>query len=101
MAKAIFLDIDGTLLSFETHSVPCSTIKVLKEAGSLGYKIIIATGRASKNIQEIAEVPYDAVIALNGKRRNNCFTKANFQCRLLKSIGSFREVSFSNGFGIE
>lgn len=37
MAKAIFLDIDGTLLSFETHSVPCSTIKVLKEAGSLGY----------------------------------------------------------------
>lgn len=66
MAKAIFLDIDGTLLSFETHSVPCSTIKVLKEAGSLGYKIIIATGRASKNIQEIAEVPYDAVIALNG-----------------------------------
>ena len=56
MAKAIFLDIDGTLLSFETHSVPCSTIKVLKEAGSLGYKIIIATGRASKNIQEIAEV---------------------------------------------
>jgi Cof subfamily protein (haloacid dehalogenase superfamily) len=66
MAKAIFLDIDGTLLSFETHSVPCSTSKVLKEAGSLGYKIIIATGRASKNIQEIAEVPYDAVIALNG-----------------------------------
>ena len=97
MAKTIFLDIDGTLLSFETHSVPCSTIKVLKEAGSLGYKIIIATGRASKNIQEIAEEWVRMCI----KRRNNCFTKANFQCRLLKSIGSFREVSFSNGFGIE
>ena len=55
MAKAIFLDIDGTLLSFETHSVPCSTIKVLKEAGSLGYKIIIPTGRASKNIQEMSK----------------------------------------------
>lgn len=106
MAKAIFLDIDGTLLSFETHSVPCSTIKVLKEAGSLGYKIIIATGRASKNIQEIAEVPYDAVIALNGSEcvlRDGTIVsqKQNFQCRLLKSIGSFREVSFSNGFGIE
>lgn len=62
----IFLDVDGTLVSFNTHKVPESSIVALKEAHKNGAKIVIATGRPITDLKEICEVPYDAVIALNG-----------------------------------
>lgn len=64
--KAIFFDIDGTLVSFNTHHVPQLTIEALRQVHKLGIKIIIATGRASTDLHEIQDIPYDAVIALNG-----------------------------------
>lgn len=66
MIKAIFLDVDGTLVSFNTHSMPQSAVDALKQAHDAGIKIIIATGRPYTDLHEITEVPYDAVIALNG-----------------------------------
>lgn len=45
MIKALFFDIDGTLVSFETHEIPVSTIDVLREAKRRGIKIFISTGR--------------------------------------------------------
>lgn len=62
----IFLDVDGTLISFSTHKVPASAISALKEAHDKGVRIVIATGRPITDLKEISEVPYDAVIALNG-----------------------------------
>lgn len=44
--KMIFLDVDGTLYSHTTKSVPESTIKALKEAKNKGIKICIASGRS-------------------------------------------------------
>ncbi len=64
--KAIFCDIDGTLISFSTHKVPESTIAALNEAHEYGVKIVIATGRPFGDLEAIKEVPYDAVISLNG-----------------------------------
>lgn len=62
----IFLDVDGTLISFNTHKVPDLAILSLKEAHKSGAIIVIATGRPITDLKEISEVPYDAVIALNG-----------------------------------
>ena len=45
MTKALFFDIDGTLVSFETHRIPTSTIEALEAAHAKGMKIFIATGR--------------------------------------------------------
>ena len=45
MVKAIFFDIDGTLVSFETHKIPASTQEALKALRDKGIKIFIATGR--------------------------------------------------------
>ena len=45
MTKALFFDIDGTLVSFETHRIPPSTIEALEAAHAKGLKIFIATGR--------------------------------------------------------
>lgn len=66
MIKAIFSDVDGTLLSFDTHCVPPSAIKALQEVHDSGVKIIIATGRSFTDLHEIEDIPYDAVVAMNG-----------------------------------
>lgn len=66
MIKAIMLDVDGTLVSFETHQVLQSSVEALKEIHDRGIRIVIATGRAAGDLHEIAAVPYDGIIALNG-----------------------------------
>jgi len=66
MIEAAFFDVDGTLLSFRTHKVPDSALRALDRLHRLGVKICISTGRAVTNLNEIAMVPYDGVIAMNG-----------------------------------
>ena len=66
MIKAIMLDVDGTLVSFETHKVLPSSVDALRKTHDDGIRIVIATGRAASDLHEIDAVPYDGVIALNG-----------------------------------
>ena len=66
MIKAIMLDVDGTLVSFETHKVLQSSVEALREIHERGIQIVIATGRAAGNLHEIAAIPYDGIVALNG-----------------------------------
>ena len=55
MTKALFFDIDGTLVSFETHRIPPSTIEAL-EATHAKLKIFIATGRPKAIINNLSEL---------------------------------------------
>ncbi|WP_291255249.1 HAD hydrolase family protein [Fusobacterium sp.] len=61
MIKAVFFDIDGTLVSFETHRVPESTLNSIKELQAKGIKVFVATGRhpsilsEGNNVKEIAD----------------------------------------------
>lgn len=66
MTKAIFLDVDGTLISFETHDVPASALDALRQAHGRGVRLFIATGRAAGDLELLGEIPYDGVVALNG-----------------------------------
>lgn len=66
MIRALFLDVDGTLISFRTHAVPASAIEALQRAHDRGVRIFIATGRAVTDLALLEEVPYDGVVALNG-----------------------------------
>ena len=43
MVKAIFFDIDGTLLSMKTHRVPDSARRALEELRRKGIKLFLAT----------------------------------------------------------
>ena len=43
--KAAFFDIDGTLLLFDNHGMPDSTVQALHALQESGVKIFIATGR--------------------------------------------------------
>ena len=71
MVKAIFFDIDGTLVSFETHKIPASTQEALKALRDKGIKIFIATGRPQCLINNLSELELDGYITVNG---SYCFT---------------------------
>lgn len=64
--KAIFLDIDGTLVSFNTHEVPQSTIEALHKVRAMGVKIFIATGRPQPFVDNLGTLQYDGIMTVNG-----------------------------------
>lgn len=70
MIKAIFFDIDGTLISFGTHSVPDSTVKALEAVHRQGVRIFIATGRPKRIINNLAQLEnrhlIDGYVTING-----------------------------------
>ena len=51
--KLLFFDIDGTLLTEDTHIVPDSTISALQKAKEKGHYIFINTGRPFSTIDQI------------------------------------------------
>ena len=69
MIKAVFFDIDGTLLSHRTFSVPDSARAAMSGLRGNGIKTFIATGR---HAAEIARLPlegleFDGFVTLNGQ----------------------------------
>ena len=66
MTKIIFLDIDGTLLSFRTHRVPASTIEAVRRARQQGVKVWIATGRPLPFVCNLEGLEYDGIMCVNG-----------------------------------
>lgn len=66
MVKAIFFDIDGTLVSFKTHQIPDSTRKAIETIRNRGIKVFIATGRHFSVINNLGDMEFDGYITLNG-----------------------------------
>ncbi|MDD4515567.1 Cof-type HAD-IIB family hydrolase [Massilibacteroides sp.] len=66
MIKAIFFDIDGTLVSFNTHRIPQSTIDALALVRQKGIKVFIATGRHLLAINNLGNEKFDGFVTMNG-----------------------------------
>jgi len=64
--KAIFFDIDGTLVSFDTHRIPASTLHALERLRRRGIKLFIATGRPKSIIDNLGDFRFDGYVTLNG-----------------------------------
>ncbi len=81
MIKAVFFDIDGTLVSFKTHEVPPSAIKALHQLQSRGILTFIATGRHILSINNLGSLKFDGYITLNG---SYCFagSKLIYKCSI-------------------
>lgn len=104
--KAIMLDVDGTLVSFETHKVPQSAVEALTKVHKDGIKIVIATGRAAGDLNEIDAIPYDAIIALNGadcRLRNGTMIKRQPipEEDFKKAIHMAKEFDFAVGIELD
>lgn len=67
MIKAIFFDIDGTLVSFNTHKIPDSAIETLRKLKENGIKLFIATGRGKDGLFVLDGIDFDGYITLNGQ----------------------------------
>ena len=66
MIKAIFFDIDGTLVSFHTHQIPPSTIDAIHKVRKQGVKVFIATGRPLPFVDNLGDLEYDGIMTVNG-----------------------------------
>lgn len=70
MTKALFFDIDGTLVSFKTHRVSDETANALAEAKKNGCGIFISTGRPNIIIDNLDGLTrrnlIDGYITMNG-----------------------------------
>lgn len=66
MIKAIFFDIDGTLVSFKTHCIPQSTLDAVRRVREEGIKVFIATGRPTPFINNLGELEYDGIMSTSG-----------------------------------
>ncbi len=69
MIKAIFFDVDGTLISHKTSSIPLSTIKALKILKEKGILIFLATGRHQLELKDlpVGNIDFDGYVTLNGQ----------------------------------
>ncbi len=66
MVKAVFFDIDGTLVSFQTHRIPESAKKAIVQLRKKGVKVFIATGRHWRVINNLEGLEFDGYVTLNG-----------------------------------
>ncbi|MBQ7773672.1 MAG: Cof-type HAD-IIB family hydrolase [Bacteroidales bacterium] len=64
--KAIFFDIDGTLVSFKTHKVPQETKDAIRRLREQGIKVFVATGRMLKMVEVLNDIEFDGYITYNG-----------------------------------
>lgn len=64
--KAVFFDIDGTLLGLKSKHVPESTIEALALLKAKGLKIIVSTGRSYEHAHFLSAYGFDGFITFNG-----------------------------------
>lgn len=69
MIKAAFFDVDGTIYSHESNSVPESTKKAFQALREKGIKIFLATGRHFEEIDmfPVGKIPFDGYVMLTGQ----------------------------------
>lgn len=65
---ALFFDIDGTLVSFQTHEIPPSTVFALVQAKANGHKVFVSTGRPPLIITNLGAIEHliDGYVTING-----------------------------------
>ena len=68
MTKAIFFDVDGTLVSFRTHRISPQVLQSLHTLRRKGIKLFISTGRHPAMLSYLRSVfPFDGWVTLSGQ----------------------------------
>ncbi len=67
--KAVFFDLDGTLLSHKTNMVPASALDAIRQLREQGILVFLATGRHRSHLESLPPLrglEYDGAVSLNG-----------------------------------
>lgn len=64
--RAVFFDVDGTLISLKTRKIPESTRKAIESLRKKGIKVIVATGRSMNDLSHIKHIEFDGFLTYNG-----------------------------------
>ena len=68
MIKAIFFDVDGTLVSFNTHTISTATLDALHALRAKGIKLFLATGRHASMLKNVTKLfDFDGICTLSGQ----------------------------------
>ncbi len=68
MVKAIFFDVDGTLVSFRTHAISPAVLDALGRLREQGVLLFLSTGRHPLMLDGVrAAFPFDGYITLSGQ----------------------------------
>jgi len=68
MIKAVFFDVDGTLITHGDKQMPKSTLEALWLLKKKGIKLFLATGRPPHTIQFMGKMfPFDGYVTANGQ----------------------------------
>ena len=69
--KTIFFDIDGTLLSFQTHRISKQTLQSLYCLKEKGFRLALASGRPPIQLptldSSLMSFPWDGYVLMNGQ----------------------------------
>lgn len=66
MVKAVFFDVDGTLVSFRDHIMSEESVRTLDALKRKGIKVFIASGRPKIFMNNLRDYPFDGYICMNG-----------------------------------
>lgn len=83
--KAIFFDIDGTLVPFGARTIPAEVKECLSALKAKGIKIFISSGRYISWIDNIGDVEFDGYVTANGAM---CFLADKTTCIFKRTIPS-------------
>ncbi|MBR3364577.1 MAG: Cof-type HAD-IIB family hydrolase [Solobacterium sp.] len=94
MIKAIFFDIDGTLISMKTKKISPLLIDALYQLKEKGILLFIATGRPPVQLPHLGETfnafPWDGYVMMNGQycmdSERQCFYKLPLSRSTLESL---------------
>ena len=68
MTKAIFFDVDGTLVSFKTHQISPAVRQALQALRERGIKLFLSTGRHLAMLDPVRQVfDFDGYVTLSGQ----------------------------------
>lgn len=78
MIKAIFFDIDGTLVPFGAGAVPEEVACAISHVRRCGIKVFVATGRHIDWVDNLGDIEFDGYLTANGSiclesDRKTCF----------------------------
>lgn len=65
--KAVFVDVDGTLVSLNTHRPVPEAMAALARIQASGRKVCLATGRSYQVLGDLKKRPFDAFVCSSGQ----------------------------------